>query len=229
MIPLLLWTVSWIVAMQVGQLLRQSVLKHAGSRPLCSSEPLISAVRGISSSPQQFAASGRAHTSSNTDTDVPKVLITGGFSYIVLKRFGKNNVILSDIRKPPIDVYHNGPFIFSDILDYKNLREIVVNNNISWLVHYSAVLSAVGESNVPLAKEVNITGLHNILDISTEHGLRVFVPSTIGAFGPSSPRDPTPELCVQRPRTIYGVSKVHAELMGEVRHRHTGRCKYIFV
>lgn len=51
-----------------------------------------------------------------------------------------------------------GPFIFSDILDYKNLREIVVNNNISWLVHYSAVLSAVGENNVSLAKEVNITG-----------------------------------------------------------------------
>ncbi len=59
-------------------------------------------------------------------------------------------------------------------------------------------------------------GLHNILDIATKHGLRVFVPSTIGAFGPSSPRDPTPELCVQRPRTIYGVSKVHTELMGEV-------------
>lgn len=52
-----------------------------------------------------------------------------------------------------------GPFIFSDILDYKNLREIVVNNNISWLVHYSAVLSAVGENNVALAKEVNITGI----------------------------------------------------------------------
>lgn len=61
-------------------------------------------------------------------------------------------------------------------------------------------------------------GFHNILDIATEHGLRVFVPSTISAFGPSSPKDPTPDLCVQRPRTIYGVSKVHAELMGEVRH-----------
>lgn len=60
-------------------------------------------------------------------------------------------------------------------------------------------------------------GLHNILDIAAEHGLRLFVPSTIGAFGPSSPRNPTPDLCVQRPRTIYGVSKVHAELMGEVR------------
>lgn len=62
------------------------------------------------------------------------------------------------------------------------------------------------------------SGLHNILDIAAEHGLRLFVPSTIGAFGPTSPRNPTPDLCVQRPRTIYGVSKVHAELMGEVRY-----------
>lgn len=62
----------------------------------------------------------------------------------------------------------------------------------------------------------SLTGLHNILDIAAEHGLRLFVPSTIGAFGPSSPRNPTPDLCIQRPRTIYGVSKVHAELMGEV-------------
>lgn len=61
------------------------------------------------------------------------------------------------------------------------------------------------------------SGLHNILDIAAEHGLRLFVPSTIGAFGPTSPRNPTPDLCVQRPRTIYGVSKVHAELMGEVK------------
>ena len=150
-----------------------------------------------------------------------------------------------------------GPFIYSDILDYKNLREIVVNNRITWLVHYSALLSAVGEANVALARSVNITGewthfklllcnsllhiwlhmhiwlssyiihlfilflsfsgLHNILDIAAEHSLRLFVPSTIGAFGPTSPRNPTPDLCVQRPRTIYGVSKVHAELMGEVR------------
>lgn len=68
-------------------------------------------------------------------------------------------------------------------------------------------------------------GLHNILDIAAEHGLRLFVPSTIGAFGPTSPRNPTPDLCVQRPRTIYGVSKVHAELMGEVRERASERAR----
>lgn len=55
-------------------------------------------------------------------------------------------------------LHAHGPFIFSDILDNKNLSEIVVNNNISWLIHYSAVLSAVGENNFTLAKEVNITG-----------------------------------------------------------------------
>lgn len=59
-------------------------------------------------------------------------------------------------------------------------------------------------------------GLHKVLDIAVEHGLRLFIPSTIGAFGSSSPRNPTPDLCIQRPQTIYGVSKVHAELMGEV-------------
>jgi UDP-glucose 4-epimerase len=54
--------------------------------------------------------------------------------------------------------FSSGPFIYSDILDYKNLREIVVNNRITWLVHYSALLSAVGEANVSLARDVNITG-----------------------------------------------------------------------
>lgn len=57
-----------------------------------------------------------------------------------------------------LHLYFSGPFIYSDILDYKNLREIVVNNRITWLFHYSALLSAVGEANVPLARSVNING-----------------------------------------------------------------------
>ncbi|XP_061571701.1 L-threonine 3-dehydrogenase, mitochondrial-like [Cololabis saira] len=212
--------------MPLVQLVRGAAV-HAGSRSHRSAERLISAGRGICSSTQRL--SGSEGSSSSSDGDQPKVLITGGLGQLGLglavllrRRFGKNNVILSDIRKPPSHVYDSGPFIFSDILDHKNLREIVVNNNISWLVHYSAVLSAAGETAVALAKEVNITGLHNILDVATDHGLRLFIPSTIAAFGPSSPRDPTPELCVQRPRTIYGVAKVHAELMGEYYHHRYG-------
>ncbi|XP_064408159.1 L-threonine dehydrogenase 2 [Latimeria chalumnae] len=146
------------------------------------------------------------------------------------KHFGRNNVILSDIKKPPDEVLnsahvnfsHSGPFVYADVLDYKNLRELVVNNRITWLIHYSALLSAIGEANVTLARSVNITGLHNVLDIALENSLRLFVPSTIGAFGPSSPRNPTPDLCIQRPRTIYGVSKVHTELMGEYYHHKYG-------
>ncbi|KAI3364346.1 hypothetical protein L3Q82_011147 [Scortum barcoo] len=199
------------------------------STPGCGCQPLTVAVRNISFSPRQVTSDASFHSVSFSETDHPKVLITGGLGQLgvglaklLRKRFGKNNVILSDIRKPPSSVFHSGPFIYSDILDYKNLREIVVNNRITWLVHYSALLSAVGEANVALARSVNITGLHNILDIAAEHGLRLFVPSTIGAFGPTSPRNPTPDLCVQRPRTIYGVSKVHAELMGEYYHHRYG-------
>ncbi|XP_006864391.1 PREDICTED: L-threonine 3-dehydrogenase, mitochondrial-like [Chrysochloris asiatica] len=179
-------------------------------------------IRFLGFSPRQVTADANFHSVSCSETDHPRVLITGGLGQLgvglanfLRKRFGKDNVILSDIRKPPDHIFHSGPFIYSDILDYKNLREIVVNNRITWLFHYSALLSAVGEANVSLARSVNITGLHNILDVATEHNLRLFVPSTIGAFGPTSPRNPTPDICIQRPRTIYGVSKVHAELMGE--------------
>ena len=123
--------------------------------------------------------------------------------------------------------------MFADVLDFKCLQEIVVNQRIDWLVHFSALLSAVGENNVPLAVRVNIEGLHNVIELSKQCNnititellkilteifadkLKLFVPSTIGAFGPESPRNPTPNLCIQRPKTIYGVSKVHAELLGE--------------
>ncbi|XP_078256262.1 L-threonine dehydrogenase [Rhinoraja longicauda] len=195
----------------------------------CSCQIPAVTFRLMSWSPRQLNADASFHSTSFAESDHPCVLITGGLGQLgvglaklLRKHFGKNNVILSDIRKPTDDVFHSGPFIYSDILDYKNLREIVVNNRITWLIHYSALLSAVGEANVPLARSVNITGLHNILDIAAEHNLRLFVPSTIGAFGPTSPRNPTPDLCVQRPRTIYGVSKVHAELMGEYYHHKYG-------
>ncbi len=104
-------------------------------------------------------------------------------------------------------------------MDPKHLHSIVVNQKIDWLVHFSALLSAVGENNVPLALEVNIQGFQNIIEVCRVHNLRLFCPSTIGAFGPTTPRNPCPDITIQRPRTIYGVSKVHVELLGEVRAR----------
>ena len=100
---------------------------------------------------------------------------------------------MSDIIKAPKEILQSGPFIYADILDFKNLQEIVVNHRIDWLIHFSALLSSVGEYNVPLAMRVNIDGLHNVLELSRQYKLRLFVPSTIGAFGPQSPRNiPTP-------------------------------------
>ncbi len=131
-------------------------------------------------------------------------------------------MILSDIIRPKKEILDNGPFIFADILDFKNLQEIVVSHRIDWLVHFSALLSAVGENNVPLAIRVNVEGLHNVMELSKQYHLKLFVPSTIGAFGPESPRNPTPNLTIQRPKTIYGVSKVHAELLGEYYHHRFG-------
>ncbi|XP_061119056.1 L-threonine dehydrogenase 2 [Conger conger] len=185
--------------------------------------------RGLSWSPRQISRWNKQESSESSQPETPRVLITGGLgqlgvglAQLLRKQYGTDNVILSDIKKPPTEVFNSGPFVYVDVLDYKNLREMLVNNRITWLVHYSALLSAVGEANVALARKINITGLHNVLDLALENSLRLFVPSTIGAFGPSSPRDPAPDLCVQRPRTIYGVSKVHAELMGEYLHHKYG-------
>ena len=69
---------------------------------------------------------------------------------------------------------------------------------------------------IPYLLQVNATGFQNIADVCSRHGLALFCPSTIGAFGPTSPRNPTPDLTIQRPRTIYGVTKVYMELLGEV-------------
>lgn len=161
--------------------------------------------------------------------DRPTVLITGslgqlgqGLAKILRARYGRYNVIMSDIIKAPDQILEAGPYIYADILDFKNLQEIVVNYRVDWIIHFSALLSAIGEQNVPLAMRVNIEGLHNILEISNQYRLKLFVPSTIGAFGPDSPRNPTPDLTIQRPRTIYGVAKVHAELMGEYYHQRFG-------
>ena len=107
----------------------------------------------------------------------------------------EETVILSDIIKPGDEELAKGPFVFADVLDLKYLHEIVMNQRIDWLVHFSAILSAVGENNVPLAVRVNIEGLHNVIELSKQceqffesilkyisiiiDKLKLFVPSTI--------------------------------------------------
>jgi threonine 3-dehydrogenase len=141
---------------------------------------------------------------------------------IFREKYGKENVILSDIIKPSDEIISEGPYEFADILDFKGLQRTIVTHRVDWIIHFSALLSAIGEQNVSLAIRVNIEGMHNMIELAKQYGLRIFVPSTIGAFGPESPRNPTPNLTIQRPKTIYGVSKVHTELMGEYYYHKFG-------
>lgn len=113
-----------------------------------------------------------------------------------------------------------GPYIYADVLDFQSLQSIVVNHEIDWVVHFSAILSALGEQNVNQALQINVHGFHNITEVCRKYNLRLFSPSTIGAFGTETPRNPTPDFTIQRPKTIYGVAKVHMELLGEVREHY---------
>lgn len=124
-------------------------------------------------------------------------------------------MLLSDIVKPKHHYTGPLPYVYSDVLDFNGLKRVVAENNVDWVIHLSALLSAVGERNVAQAINVNTHGMQNVLELARIYDLKVFIPSTIGAFGPESPRNPTPDLTIQRPKTIYGVTKVYAELLGE--------------
>uniref|UniRef100_H3AQ00 L-threonine 3-dehydrogenase, mitochondrial n=1 Tax=Latimeria chalumnae TaxID=7897 RepID=H3AQ00_LATCH len=182
------------------------VARQALASSGCGCQTAAVPVRFISFSPRQVISDASFHSVSFSETDHPRVLITGGLGQLgvglarlLRKRFGKNSVILSDIRKPPDQVFYSGPFICSDILDYKNLREIVVNNRITWLIHYSALLSAVGEANVPLARAVNITGTRDAFSAFRLRRLRVrlFIMVELGLGGENCSSDVSESVCVR--------------------------------
>jgi len=100
-------------------------------------------------------------------------------------------------------------------MDADAISKVVVEYNINWLVHNSSILSAAGEKNPLMALDINVKGLQNCLEVARKYDLRIFVPSSIAAFGPTTPKDKTPDLTIMRPSTVYGITKVHTELLGE--------------
>lgn len=150
---------------------------------------------------------------------IGNILITGASGQIgseltpkLRKIYGKNKVIASDLRKPLID---DGPFELLDITDAKRLEEIVIDHKIDSIVHLAALLSASGEQKPNLAWHVNVNGLYNVLEIARKQRMiRVFNPSSIAVFGPETPRNSTPQETVMRPKTIYGITKITGELLG---------------
>lgn len=150
-----------------------------------------------------------------------KILITGAMGQLgselttVLRdHCGANNVIGTDIRRPEEgSPLLEGPYELLDVLDGQKMAEIVKNEKVDTIIHLAALLSATAERNPKFAWDINMGGLVNALEVARENNTSFFTPSSIGAFGPSTPKKDTPQDTIQRPTTIYGVTKVAGELL----------------
>ena len=150
-----------------------------------------------------------------------KILITGALGQIgtaltarMREKYGTDNVLATDIHKPEgSTVVENGLFEYLDVTNYTAIEELVEKYKIDTIIHLAALLSAVAEAKPQLAWELNMGGLMNALEVARIHNLRFFTPSSIGAFGPQTPKDQTPQVTLQRPTTMYGVTKVSGELL----------------
>lgn len=147
-----------------------------------------------------------------------RILVTGALGQIgselasaLRARYGEDAVIASDIRMPPRGT--DGPFEFVDCTNQRSLQEVIRRNDVGTIYHLAALLSAIAESKPQVAWEVNMGGLYGVLEVARENRCAVFFPSSIGAFGPGTPPDHTPQDTVQRPTTMYGVTKVAGELL----------------
>ncbi len=150
-----------------------------------------------------------------------KILITGGLGQIgteliaeLRNRYGNDAVIASSIEADAPDfVKETGIYESLNVLDRKRLAEICDKYKVDYIVHLAAILSAVGEMKPSLAYDINMNGLFNVLEVAREKNLGIFTPSSIAAFGPSTPKENVPQDTIQRPTTMYGVTKVAGELL----------------
>jgi len=133
------------------------------------------------------------------------------------KLIPSGNIVAGYVKgaEPKGELLETGPSAEANVLDAKQLAEIVDKYEIDTIYNLAALLSAVAEQKPLLAWDIQINGLFNILEIAREKKCAVFSPSSIGSFGPSTPADNTPQDTIQRPRSIYGVSKVTTELLSD--------------
>ena len=124
--------------------------------------------------------------------------------------YGGSHVVAGYIKgaEPKGELLDGGPAAIADVTDGAGIADIVKNYHIDTIYNLAALLSVVAESKPRLAWKIGIDGLWNILEVARENGCAVFTPSSIGSFGESTPHDMTPQDTIQRPRTMYGISKV---------------------
>lgn len=143
------------------------------------------------------------------------ILITGANGQIgsvlvetLRREFGEDSVLATDIHKPKLE---SGLFEVLDVLYPNRFREIIHRYHVTQIYHLAAFLSAKAEQHPQQAWEINMKGLFNVLELARENKLRVFFPSSIAVFGPTTPPVLTPQFAITQPTTVYGISKVAGE------------------
>lgn len=133
------------------------------------------------------------------------------------KIYGNDHVVAGYIKgaEPKGELLEGGPSAEADVTNGEMIASVVKQYNIDTIYNLAALLSVVAESKPRLAWKIGIDGLWNILEVAREQGCAVFTPSSIGSFGPSTPKMMTPQDTIQRPRTMYGVTKVTTELLSD--------------
>ncbi len=131
--------------------------------------------------------------------------------------YPEGTVVAGFIRgaEPKGELLETGPSAEVDVTNPAQIAEAVEKYKIDTIYNLAALLSAVAESRPQLAWKIGVGGLYNILEVSREKGCAVFTPSSIGSFGPETPHDKTPQDTIQRPKTMYGVTKVTGELLSD--------------
>ena len=148
-----------------------------------------------------------------------KILIIGASGQIgsdlvieLRKRYGASNVFATDLKMASKEIVEGGPFEILDVLDDKRFIHFVIRHKITQIYNLAAVLSGNAEKLPLQAWNINMTALLNMLDLAKEVGIKkVFWPSSIAVFGPTTPRQNTPQLTVMEPTTVYGISKQAGE------------------
>ncbi len=159
-----------------------------------------------------------------------RILVTGSVGQIgseltpkLREIYGSANVVAGVNRTQPTgELRESGPFATVNCTDIEQIDAAVKKYEIDTIIHLAAILSAVAEAKPNLAWDVNINGLYNVLEVARAHKCAVFTPSSIGAFGPSTPLDDTPQDTIQRPNTMYGVTKVSGELLCDYYYKRFG-------
>lgn len=140
------------------------------------------------------------------------------------KEYPQGNVVCGFIRgaEPKGDLLESGPAEEVDITNPAQIAAAVDKYNVDTIYNLAALLSAVAEGKPQLAWKIGVGGLYNTLEICREKGCALFTPSSIGSFGPDTPRDNTPQDTIQRPQTMYGVTKVTGEMLSDYYARRFG-------